>query len=296
MKKQPLISVIMPVYNAQDYLRFAIESILKQTYQNFELIIVNDASTDDSLAIISHYQKQNSDKIKVISLKKNRNCGGDMCANQGLKHAKGEFVARMDADDIAHLQRFEKQVAFLNDHPEVFLVGSNAYVINKQGTIIGEKKEPSTTAAIYKSYCTFHPLIHPACMFRRMVGDVPFTYDINYSANNDYYTFFKLLCKGFKFVNLEEKLLYYRIHQRNDTFVHIRKKFLNTLKIRVKMTRDFGYRPTTKDVFTTFVQTIILFSLPEIVVAKLYLFSKGIIKPRNPLKSSFFVKKSLSTS
>ncbi|MEM4271433.1 MAG: hypothetical protein QXO70_05075, partial [Candidatus Pacearchaeota archaeon] len=151
-------------------------------------------------------------------------------------------------------------------------------VINARGIIIGEKLEPQSHNNIYKSYARFHPIIHPTVMFRRLISNKRFYYHIEYSANNDYHTFFKLICTGFKFANLEEKLIYYRIHNANDTFVNIKNKFMNTLKIRIKMFRFYNYHPTVKDIFTSFVQSVLLFTLPERVTKDLYLISKGIIK------------------
>ncbi|MEK7604921.1 MAG: glycosyltransferase [Patescibacteria group bacterium] len=277
-QKQPLVSVVMPVYNAGDFLVPAIESILNQTYANFELILINDASTDKSLITLKKYLKKNPSKIKLINLKNNLNAGGDACANMGLALAQGKYIARMDADDISHPERLEKQVAFLETHPDVFLVGSNALVINKNGIVIGEKTEPLSTKAIYKGYMTFHPLIHPTTMFHRVFKGETFRYDIRYNANNDYYTFFKLLCQGRKFVNLEDKLLFYRIHGKNDTFVHMKGKFLNTLRIRVKMCLRFGYRPTLKAIILTMIQGGVIFVLPDRLITELYYVSKGIKK------------------
>lgn len=168
---KPLVSVVIPVYNAGEFLAASIESILNQTYQNFEFIIINDASTDNSLKIINKYKKHHQ-KIKVISLKKNLNCGGDLCANKGLKKAKGKYVARMDADDVAHPKRLETQIEFLEKNPGVFLVGSNAYVIDKKGNLIGNKLEPQTHESIYKSYFVIHPIIHPSCMYRRLLPPI----------------------------------------------------------------------------------------------------------------------------
>jgi glycosyltransferase involved in cell wall biosynthesis len=298
MKKQlPLVSVIMPVYNAGDFLVPAIESILAQTYKNFELIIVDDASTDNSATILSLYKNKYPKKITVISLKKNLNAGGDLCANKAIQKARGTYIARMDADDIALPTRLEKEVAYLESHPSVFLVGSNAAVINKTSTVIGDKLEPLTSSTIYKRYFTFHPLIHPTTMFRREFKGQPFSYRIKYSANNDYYTFFSLLCEGAKFVNLSEKLLQYRIHGSNDTFVHMKQKFINTLKIRVEMVLKKGYRPTVKDVLTTLAQGLVIVILPESVVTQVYFLSKGITKPSFPsfaLKPLLIVKQKVS--
>lgn len=281
-KKQPLVSVVMPVYNAGDFLVEAIESILNQTYKNVEFIIVDDASTDNSWTIIQKYKKLYPKIIKSIRMDQNLNRGGDVCANEGLKIARGKYVARMDADDIAHLERLEKQVTFLQAHPKTFLVGSNAEVINKNGKIIGEKREPQTPKAIYDAYFGFHPLIHPSCMYRKMIGKKPFMYVIRYSANNDYYTFFRLMCKGRKFANMHEKLLYYRIHGNNATFVNLKEKFLNSTKIRLAMIRECGYKPTAKDILQLCLQSIVVTVLPEKALTYIYLLAKGIVKPTNP--------------
>jgi glycosyltransferase involved in cell wall biosynthesis len=275
----------MPVYNAGDYLMPAIESILKQTYTNFEFIIVNDASTDKSGDIIAAYEKKFPEKIRVITMRRNLNRGGDTCANEALQIAKGKYVARMDADDIAHPERLEKQVAFLQTNPHIWLVGTNAQVINENGTVIGDKLEPTSSQDIYRSYFTFHPIIHPSAMYRRMLDGKPFLYSIKFSANNDYYSFFKALCKGAHFANLEEQLLYYRIHGKNDTFVHIKEKYLNTLKVRAEMFFKYKYDPTPKQFFTTIVQTLVLLLLPEKITKQLYLISKGIVKIDSPIKT-----------
>ena len=290
---QPLISVVMPVYNAEKYLKQAIQSILAQTYQNFEFIIVNDRSTDKSREIIQKYQKKYPRKIRFIDLKRNLNKGGDASANIGLKHAKGKYIARMDADDIACSTRLKKQVAYLDSHPEVFLVGSNAYVIDKSGKKIGEKLVPENTIEILKACFTFHPIIHPSSMFRRIINKKKFLYPIKYSANNDYYTFFKLICQGYKFVNLEEKLLKYRIHNHNATFVDMRKQFVNTLKIRLSIVSNYKYKPSIKNIAMLIAQSIVALTLPENMLLKIYFLAKGFIK-KEELIASFnfaFVRK-----
>ncbi len=279
-KKTPLVSVILPAYNAEAFLVDSIESILNQTYKNFELILINDASVDKTTQIIELYKKDYPRKIKVITLTSNLNGGGDRCANLGIAKANGKYIARMDADDIAHPTRLEKQVAFLENNPKVVLVGSNAWVINQQGQVIGEKLEPTTSHEIYTSYFTFHPMIHPSCMIRTNINGKKFEYVIEYSANNDYNTFFRLLCKGHLFANLPEKLLYYRIHGKNDTFVHVKKKLFNTLKIRYTMVTQYGYNPTLKGVLSTVAQATLLL-IPEKMLISLYFFTKGITKPKN---------------
>lgn len=310
-KTTPLVSIIMPAFNAERFIVDAVESILNQTYQNFELIIVDDASTDGTLAIVRNYQKQYPEKIKVVSLHKNRNSGGDRCANVALSYAKGTYIARMDADDIAYPTRLAKQVAFLSSHPDVFLVGASADVIDEDGSIIGEKNEPTSDAAIKKLFFTVHPLIHPTCMYRRILpplprhsrengnlekhsgssiilrmtkhkrqGGKPFRYAIRYNANNDYYTFFKLLSQGYIFANLPEKLLYYRVHTKSATFTNLKKNFMNTLKIRIRMMRKFGYQASVKDLLTLSLQTAIVLPLPNALLTNLYILARGFHKPQ----------------
>src|SRR3989344_865513 len=296
-KRMPLVSVIMPVYNAEKYLPAAIESILNQTYKRFELIIIDDESTDKSGEIIKYYQRRHRTKINVIKTGRNLNCGGDMCANLGIELARGKYISRMDADDIAVPTKLEKQVAFLEKNKRVFLVGSSAYVINKRGTIVGEKLEPTHPFDIYHAYATFHPIIHQTAVLRRIFRGAIFSYQIKYSANNDYYTFFKLLCKGYIFANLPEKLIYYRIHDKNDTFVNIKEKFLNTLKIRLNMVTSFNYKPGIKDIILNIAQGIIIFLLPESVIRNLYLVTRGIVKPKTfnipPVLSRFIIRSSV---
>lgn len=277
----------MPVYNAGKFLKPAVDSILTQTYKNFELIIVNDASTDTSAQILRKYKEKYPFKIKVINLTTNLNGGGDRCANVGLKAAKGKYVARMDADDIAHKNRLERQVAYLEENKDVFLVGSNAHIINREGKIVGQKNEPSSHKDIYNSYFTFHPLIHPTCTMRRTFKGKKFTYELDYKANNDYLTFYTLICNGAIFTNLSEKLLYYRIHGKNDTFKNVKQKFINTLKIRARMVTNYGYKPSVKALFIIIAQFIVAFLLPEKVLINLYMgiSSRGILSKKRSIPS-----------
>lgn len=287
----------MPAYNSKNYIEEAVNSVLNQTFQDFELIIIDDASTDNTVSIIKKFQKKNPDKIKLIQVKQNLNCGGDKCANEGLAIAQGKYIARMDADDIADASRFEKQIKFLKANPKIFLVGSNAYVINRKGKIIGEKLEPLSSEEIYQAYFGFHPLIHPTCMFKRKLKDgTPFKYEIKYSANNDYYTFFKLICQGYKFTNMPEKLLKYRIHNSNATFVNMKKKFVNSIKVRLAMVANYGYIPTPKDIFMLTAQSMVVLILPERMLLKIYFLAKGIIKKEELIPNISFpiLRKSLS--
>ncbi|MBI2612148.1 glycosyltransferase family 2 protein [Candidatus Gottesmanbacteria bacterium] len=275
-KTKPLVSVIMPVFNAEKYLRAAIESILSQTYRNFEFIIVDDASTDSSWEIIRSFKKKNPKMIRAISLKKNLNNGGDACANEGFKMAKGKYIARMDADDIAHPKRLERQVLYMEKNKDIILLGTQAYVIDKDGRVIGNKSEPLEHEAIVSNYFIFHPIIHPSVMIRRsLLPKRKSLYTIKYNANNDLLTFFKLLRFG-RFANLSEKLHYYRIHGKNDSLINPKEKFFNTIRIRLYAWRNLAYKPTPKAIFYNLAQLMITLLFPSSFITSLYMWWRGL--------------------
>lgn len=125
--KKPLVSVIIPVYNGEKYLKEAIESVLNQTFQDFELIIVDDCSTDGSYKIIDAFAQKYPKKIKVIKHSKNKGCPA-ASRNTGIKHAKGRYIAFLDQDDIWRSDKLEKQIKVIEQSPDIGLVVTNALV------------------------------------------------------------------------------------------------------------------------------------------------------------------------
>ncbi|MEX0895446.1 MAG: glycosyltransferase family 2 protein [Patescibacteria group bacterium] len=284
---QPFVSVIMPVYNAAAYLPLAIESILKQSYTNWELIIVDDASTDGSWQIIQHYVRTSTGKITAYQLDKNHNAGGDTAANIAYQHASGQYVARMDADDISHPKRLQHQVKFLQQNPHVTILGTNAVVIDSSGKKMGNKTMPAEHNAITQEYFRYHPIINPTVMINRsLFPNKSQLYQLKNSSNNDYYTFFRLLCDGHQFANVQEPLLSYRIHGQNDSLANVKRSFKNTLLTRIEMVKKHGYRPSLKNWLITAAQLSIILILPEKVLFELYLHLRGIKKLKAPAFTS----------
>lgn len=276
--KEPLVSVVMPVYNAGDFLREAIESILNQTYQNFELIIIDDASTDQSNKVIRMYAKKYPKKIHAIYLKKNINGGGDAAGNVGFAKARGEYIARMDSDDVASVNRLEKQVDYMKAHKQIDVLGSCAWVINGSGDVTGEKNVPLTHKGIYQEFFTFHPMIHPTVMVRRSSIMGKTLYSQKLPSNNDYLTFFKLIMNGKRFANLPDKLLQYRLHGTNDSLLKLKRNFINSLRTRYVAVRQLGYKPSLLSVVKLISQCAAVFILPERVAVEIYLLVRGIRK------------------
>ncbi|MCQ3944246.1 MAG: hypothetical protein DPW11_00490 [bacterium] len=275
-RKEPLVSVVMPVYNAGEFVGQAIESIINQTYTNWELIIIDDASTDNTWKIVSNFAKKYTKKIRAYRLRNNRNAGGDIAGNIGFAKARGAYIARMDGDDVALPTRLATQVAFLEKNKRVDIVGSNAIVIDREGREVGQKRVPIKHSEIEREFFTFHPMIHPSVMVRASSVNPKSFYRIEYLANNDYLTFFTYLTSGKVFANIATPLLFYRIHGHNDSLAHVRRNFINLLKIRMKAIKDMGYRPSVISILKLMVQAMLVMLLPERLTVELYYLVRGI--------------------
>lgn len=277
----PLVSVIMPVHNAGCFLVPAIESILKQTYKHIELIIVDDGSRDNSWKTIRAYQKRSAKIIRAYHTEKQLNAAGNAATDIGLSHAKGDFIARMDADDIAHPKRLEKQVAYLLSRSATILVGTQATVINTRGKVIGTKTVPTDHEAIYRQFGIIHPMIHPSIMVRRSLLPNPNKLYLNkWGVNDDYYSFFKLLNYG-EFANLPEYLLKYRVHEKNASLQNPKEKFINSVRIRWEAIQKFNYRMSSLALIILLVQLLMVGLLPERLIVPLYMLLRGMTNVHN---------------
>jgi len=271
----------MPVYNAGNFLVEAIESILNQEYKNFELIVINDNSNDNSGEVIESYRNKYPRKIKYIKLPKRLGAFG--AANIGLQYAQGEFIAPMDSDDVSHPQRFDKEVNYLIENKEIIVVGSQAKLIDKNGLVIGQKVFPLHHKDIYRSFFEVQPIVHPSCMIRKsLLPSKNKLYLNKYKVNDDYYTLFSLFKYG-KFANLSEFLFNYRIHANNSSLQKIKQKFFNTVKIRIEAVSKFGYRPSFIGFLKFLLQILIITPMPEKMVFYCFLIIKGIITPKELL-------------
>lgn len=270
----PLVSVVMPVYNGGHYIRQAIQSIINQTYQNFEFLIVDDGSTDSSWKIIKNYQQKFPYKLKIFKLPKH--IGTFAATNFALDRSKGKFIALMDCDDISHPDRLEKQVDYLQKNKDVIVLGSQVNVINEKGEIIGAKSLPTGHHQIYKKFAVVYPLVHPSIMVRRILPNKKkFRYFAVYGVNDDYYTFFSILNLG-KFNNLQDRLLNYRIHKNNFSMMNLRQKFIACMKIRFQAFRKFKYPYSALDIFLVLIQALIVYLTPEKYLLKVYLLCRQV--------------------
>lgn len=205
-----LITVLMPVFNSELFVKEAIESILNQSYKNFEFLIINDGSTDQSHAIISSFLDS---RIKYVNNKVNKGIVNTL--NEGLVLSKGKYIARMDADDIAMPDRLTKQAAFLTANPTYKLCGSMAIAIDATGKEINNLNRPQHSAKIKVFNLFRNAFIHPTIMADAETIK-KFAYSENFKYAEDYFLFSQITM-SYPVANLHERLLQYRIHGESIT-------------------------------------------------------------------------------
>lgn len=204
--QKPAISVVMAVYNGGDYLSYAIESILQQTWSDFEFIIINDGSKDKTAFILDKYAKQDP-RIKIIS-RENRGLVASL--NEGLDESKADLIARMDADDIALYTRFAYQYDFLKNNKDVVCVGSDPIIIDEDGDELIHLKTPSKDEDIQQKLLAGHcPIEHPSVMFRKDVAVKLGGYRKEFETAEDYDLWLRMGEIG-KLANINKPLIKYR--------------------------------------------------------------------------------------
>ncbi len=203
MKNRPSLSVVMTVYNAGPYLGPAIESVLAQTFRDFEFLIVDDASTDGSAALLEDYARRDP-RIRLLTGRVNR--GQTACLNEGIGAARAPWIARQDADDLSLPRRFEKQWRVVEAVPDLALVGTNGWVIDGGGRVTGMVHAPLGDSGIRWALPFRNPFVHTSVLFRRPAA---LRYDERYRICQDWDFWFRLLETG-RGVNLPDRLVAYR--------------------------------------------------------------------------------------
>ncbi|PYV85413.1 MAG: hypothetical protein DMG05_22715 [Acidobacteria bacterium] len=201
----PKVTVLMTVYNGERHLREAIEGVLRQTFQDFEFLIINDGSSDSTREVTLSYRDP---RIRLVN--NEHNLGQTRSLNRGLELAKGQFIARQDADDISEPERLARQVAFLETHAEVALLGTWYKKIDAQGNPLGDRKLPCDCMDIRWSLLFFCPFVHSSVMLRKsaILEQIGF-YDETFAYAQDY-ELWSRIARRLAVANLGEFLVKYR--------------------------------------------------------------------------------------
>ncbi|MDB5114750.1 MAG: glycosyltransferase [Mucilaginibacter sp.] len=211
MIADPKITVLMPAYNAEKYIGEAIESVLLQTYGDFELIIVNDGSTDGTVKIINSF---NDERISVIN---QRNMGVAAALNTGIKYSRAPYIARFDADDICYPDRLEKQFNFLEQNPDYILVGSDAdYILENNDFLFHFKCIAHSHQEIMQKLYFYCPFVHPTVMYKKESVCNAGGYPPDAHNFEDYLLWTSIANMG-KLCNLPEPLIKYRLNSNSVT-------------------------------------------------------------------------------
>lgn len=208
----PAISVLMSVWNGMPYLPATVESILAQTFKDFEFVVVDNASTDGTPAFL---QRAAALDARVRVLRNDANLGHSGGLNRGLAECRGKWVARIDADDVALLERLERQLAFLNDHPEVKLCAPLAYYINAAGKRVGKTFHDLKTRRDFDRYMATNEMIgllHPGAIYARELAQSLGGYRDSFGAANDIDLWARMAETGTVILVQQEYLMEYRIH------------------------------------------------------------------------------------
>jgi glycosyltransferase involved in cell wall biosynthesis len=207
----------MSVYNDEKTVAGAIESVIVQTYTDWEFIIINDCSTDRSMEIIRRYARQ-QDRIRV--LENECNLGLAASLNKGIKAAGGKYIARMDGDDFSYKERFEKQVAFMEDNPAVDVLGTGAELFDQNGETLAYKNLPEThdelSANIHKKCPFFHPSVIMRKAFLKRSGG----YNDRFRREEDF-DLWSRMCRKATFHNLQEPLIRYQTNSYKRSLKNI---------------------------------------------------------------------------
>ena len=257
----PKVSVIIPVYNNRDYIREAIDSILNQTFEDIEIVICDDASTDGTGEIIQEYAHDYPDKIKAI--KNNTNRGVEYSSNRCIKNAKGQYIARMDGDDVSHKDRIEKQVRFLEKYPKYDFVSTPMILFDEAGVFgcVSLSGEPNKNVFSYKS-----PFPQPSCVIKKKAFLDVKGYKIGkrFMKVEDWDLWIRLYERGYRGYILSEALYYYRedreAYRRRPFRYRINETMIGMSAVRKLRLPKFNYLLTLRPI------------LVGLLPSKLYIF------------------------
>jgi len=272
----PAVSIVVPVFNAGECLPECLDSILKQTFPDFELLVIDDGSTDNSIDIIKSYM----DKRVRLIINKHDFIGS---LNIGLNKARGKYIARMDADDIMLSHRLQTQFDFMESHPDIGACGSYAESFGEIKAII---QRPMEQADIISSMLLSNPFMHPTIMIRRsLLQQSGCLYKSGYSCAEDYKLWTDLALKGFKFANIPETLIYYRISTQQVTRVLQNNMLASSVKIGLEYAEEVMEQMIAKDErFGEF-----LFSLTELLNNEL-ISATTFLKSMYPIYRDYIIK------
>lgn len=238
-KRPPAISVLMPVYEQDPvFLREAVESVLSQSFSDLELIIIDDGSADQSCKRLLREIERRDIRVRLIA--NSTNLGIIASRNVGIAHARGEYIALLDSDDIAQNDRLQKQYDFLSLHGEYALCGSWAFIIDEHSALVGKKVSPCDHRVIKQNIMIYNFFTHSTCMFRKKIISQIGAYDPAAWKAEDY-DFLLRVIAHYPVAILPEFLCSYRINRRGDSLRNNKLQEWRSLLVRIRALKRGDY-------------------------------------------------------
>ena len=242
----PSISVIMSVYNGERYVAKAVESVLSQTFSDFEFVVIDDGSTDSTFEILSQF----SDR-RIILLRNEKNVGLVSSLNRGIQASSGKYLARVDADDACHSDRLKQQHAFMEQNPEIGVLGTWMEQFDENGNSLGVLTTPLSHEMIRWKLLFETTVFHPTIVMRRSVFEAVGGYDETFKHIEDTDLWSRLI-KLTRFANLGEVLYFRTWHSNSICNIHYRDQFRLGAIIRKRMFQDVMGQEINKGVISSY--------------------------------------------
>jgi len=265
------VTVLMPAYNAEKHISMAIESILGQTFKDFEFIITDDGSKDKTWKIIQEYAKTEE---RIVSIRNEKNLKLAGVFNQGIQLAHGKYIVRMDSDDWSYPTRLEKQFEFMENNPEVVIVGSKVDICDEDLEKIYTRNYGLNDREIRKKIFRYSPFCHPAIMVRKNALQSCGGYDPLLILGEDYDMYFRLGKKG-KFANLPDVLMKLRLHDYSTFRRNLKLVQRNTLYVRLKAVVEYDYKMNFMDKIIFIGQYLAFIFVPQKYLMRLFNFMRN---------------------
>ncbi len=267
--KKLKISVIMPVYNTEKYVWKAIESVLNQSFKDFEFIIIDDCSSDWSYQVCKEYADKD-DRIRLFRNEKNSKIVYTL--NKAIRLSKWEYIARMDSDDTIDLKRLEKQYNYLIDNSNIDILSSNLYFINKDWKQIW-KREYSKN--IEKTILNESPICHACSMIKKEVFNKSWLYNEKFNLAEDYDLWLRFYSKWFKIWVLDEYLYFYRIFEEWWKSSKLKKQLKATIEVKENAIKNYWIKFWLNNYIRLYLEKFLYYFVPSFIVLKLFLVLKG---------------------
>lgn len=265
MNKMPKVSVLMPAYKAESFIAESIESVLNQSFTDFELIVTEDDSPDATWEIITRYADKDP---RMVAIRNEKNLGIAANRNKLISLARGEFVMWQDADDISMPERMAKQVAYLESHPRVGMVGGYLHFLNEK-SIISIRRYAPDDASLRGNIFRYSPVAQPAAMLRKAAVLEAGEYDLRYPPAEDLEMSFRI-GRRYQFANLQEVVIQYRETTSGATYTGLRRMELLTLEIRRKYSKDTAYRMTLSAKLYNLMHWASVYTIPPAVKIRIF--------------------------